>query len=101
MREIYGFSVRLASRLTNPFAHPSQVRTQVLVLRICVDLRVSLASGLKYSTEHIARTLGSSLTLANVTRAHWCSELVALESKKKNVLGEEFTMKSSTSLISR
>ena len=31
MREIYGF-LRLASRLLNPFGHPSQVRTQVLVL---------------------------------------------------------------------
>ena len=28
MREIYGF-LRLASRLANPFGHPSQVRTQV------------------------------------------------------------------------
>ena len=38
MREIYGF-LRLASRLANPFGHPSQVRTQVLVLETCVDLR--------------------------------------------------------------
>ena len=30
---------RLASRLANPFGHPSQVRTQVLVLQTCVDLR--------------------------------------------------------------
>ena len=29
----------LASRLANPFGHPSQVRTQVLVLQTCVDLR--------------------------------------------------------------
>ena len=32
MREIYGF-MRLASRLANPFGHPKQVRTQVLVLQ--------------------------------------------------------------------
>ena len=38
MREIYGF-LRFASRLANPFGHPSQVRTQVLVLQTCVDLR--------------------------------------------------------------
>ena len=38
MHEIYGF-LRLASRLANPFDHPSQVRTQVLVLQTCVDLR--------------------------------------------------------------
>ena len=37
MHEIYGF-LRLASRLANPFGHPSQVRTQVLVLQTCVDL---------------------------------------------------------------
>ena len=35
----------LASRLANPFGHPSQVRTQVLVLQTCVDLRVRLAAG--------------------------------------------------------
>ena len=34
MREIYGFL-----RLANPFGHPSQVRTQALVLQTCVDLR--------------------------------------------------------------
>ena len=33
----------LASRVANPFGHPSQVRTQVLVLHACVDLRVRLA----------------------------------------------------------
>ena len=38
MREIYGFW-QLASRLANPFGHPSQVRTQVPVLQTCVDLR--------------------------------------------------------------
>ena len=38
MREVYGF-LRLASRLANPFDHPSQVRTQVLLLQTCVDLR--------------------------------------------------------------
>ena len=38
MRESYDF-LRLASRLANPFGHPSQVRTQVLVLQTCVDLR--------------------------------------------------------------
>ena len=32
MREIYGF-LRLAGRLANLFGHPSQVRTQVLVLQ--------------------------------------------------------------------
>ena len=38
MREIGGF-LRLARRLANLFGHPSQVRTQVLVLQSCVDLR--------------------------------------------------------------
>ena len=38
MREFYGF-LRLANQLVNPFGHPSQVRTQVLVLQTCVDLR--------------------------------------------------------------
>ena len=38
MRGIYGF-LRLANRLANPFGHPSQVHTQVLVFQICVDLR--------------------------------------------------------------
>ena len=38
MREIYGF-LRLARRLANLFGHHSQVRTQVLVLQTCVDLR--------------------------------------------------------------
>ena len=38
MRQMYGF-LRLASRLANPFGHPSQVRTQVLLLQTCVDLR--------------------------------------------------------------
>ena len=39
----------LAGRLVHLFGrHPSQVRTQVLVLQTCVDLRVRLASGLKY-----------------------------------------------------
>ena len=37
MREIYGF-LRLASRLAKP-SHPSQVRTQVLLLQTCVDLQ--------------------------------------------------------------
>ena len=37
MREIYDF-LRLASGLANTFGHPSQVRTQVLVLKTCVDL---------------------------------------------------------------
>ena len=49
MREIYGF-LRLASRLANPFGHPSQVRTQVLVFQTCVDLRrlaSSFGQGLK------------------------------------------------------
>ena len=41
MRKIYGFV-----RLVNPFGHPSQVRTQVLVLQTCVDLRVRLARAL-------------------------------------------------------
>ena len=43
MREISGF-LRLASRLVNPFGHPWQDRTQVLVLQICVYLRVRLAN---------------------------------------------------------
>ena len=52
MRDIYGF-LQLVSRLANrPFGHPSQVRTQVLVLQTCVHLR-QLASpfgqGLKQS----------------------------------------------------
>ena len=38
MRKIYGF-FRLASRLANPFGHPSQVPMQVLVLQTCIDLR--------------------------------------------------------------
>ena len=38
MREMYGF-LRLASRLANPFGHPSQVHTQVLLLQTCVELR--------------------------------------------------------------
>ena len=41
MREIYGLL-----RLANPFGHPSQVRTQVVVLQTCVDLRVRLARAL-------------------------------------------------------
>ena len=41
MREIYG-----SLRLANPFGHPSQVRTQVLLLQTCVDLRVRLARAL-------------------------------------------------------
>ena len=42
MREMYGFlrlASQLASRLANPFGHPSQVCMQVLVLQTCVDLR--------------------------------------------------------------
>ena len=38
----------LASRLANPFGHPSQGRMQVLVCKLaltCIDLRVRLASG--------------------------------------------------------
>ena len=43
MREIWGF-LRPVSRLANPFGgHPSEVRTQTLVLQTCVDLRVRLA----------------------------------------------------------
>ena len=42
MREIDDFL-----RLANPFGHPSQVRTQVLLLQTCVDLRVRLARALK------------------------------------------------------
>ena len=37
-REIYYF-LQLASRLANSFGRPSEVRTQVLVLQTCVDLR--------------------------------------------------------------
>ena len=47
MREIYDF-VRVASQLANPFVHPSQVRTQVLVLQTCFDLRESVWPGLNY-----------------------------------------------------
>ena len=36
--------LELANRLANLFGHPSQVRTQVLVLKTCVDLRVRLAN---------------------------------------------------------
>ena len=36
--EICGF-LRLEGRLANPFGHPSQAHTQVLVLQNCVDLR--------------------------------------------------------------
>ena len=35
----FTFFLRLASRLANPFGHPSQVCMQVLVLQTCVDLR--------------------------------------------------------------
>ena len=67
MREIYGF-LRLASRLANPFGHLSQVRTQVLVLQTCVDLR-QLASpfgqGFRFTTLHIWSYLGLAL-LPNV-----------------------------------
>ena len=35
---MYGF-LPLASQLVNPFGHPLQVRTQVLVLQTCIDLR--------------------------------------------------------------
>ena len=47
--------LRLASRLANPFGHPSQVRTHVLVLQTCVDLRVRLAraSNLDRETWHL------------------------------------------------
>ena len=49
MRKIYGF-LRLASRLVNPFDHPSQVCTQVMVSQTialtCVDLGVRLARAL-------------------------------------------------------
>ena len=45
MHEIYSF-LWLASRIVNPFRHPSQVHTQVLVLQTCVDLRVCLARAL-------------------------------------------------------
>ena len=44
--KLNGF-LRLASRLVNSFGHPSQVRTQVLVLQTCVDLRVRLARALR------------------------------------------------------
>ena len=67
MREIYGL-LRLASRLANPFGHPSQVRTQVLVLQTCVDLR-QLASpfgqGFRFTALHIWSYLGLAL-LPNV-----------------------------------
>ena len=48
----------LVIRLANPFGHPSQVRTQVLVLQTCVDWRVSLARALiffllKFSSRRI------------------------------------------------
>ena len=36
---IYVKFTAFCSRLANPFGHPSQVRTQVLVLQTCVDLR--------------------------------------------------------------
>ena len=38
MREICDLR-ELRSRLANPFGHPSQVRSQVLVLQTCVDFR--------------------------------------------------------------
>ena len=48
MREMYDF-LRLASRLSNPFGHPSQVRTQVLVLQTCI-MQVRLAKAYNEST---------------------------------------------------
>ena len=59
----------LASRLANPFGHPSQVRTQVLVLQTCVDLRVRLASGIKVRMREYQkakeRTSGSQCFVEN------------------------------------
>ena len=37
----------LTSRLASPFDHPSQVRTEVLVLQTCIELRVRVASGFR------------------------------------------------------
>ena len=46
MRKFTAFFVlrELTSRLANAFAHPSQVRTQVLVLQTCIDLRSTCES---------------------------------------------------------
>ena len=55
MREIHGFL-----RLANPFGHPSQVRTQVLVLQTCVDLRVRLARALSI---HLGEIVLQALTI--------------------------------------
>ena len=49
MREIYG-----SLRLANPFGHPSQVRTQVLLLQTCVDLR-RLASPFGQGLRRVSR----------------------------------------------
>ena len=40
----------------NPFGHPSQVRTQVLVLQSYVDLRVRLARALNVTKKIISFT---------------------------------------------
>ena len=57
MRESYGF-LRLASRLANPVDHPSQVRTQVLVLQTCVDLcRLESPFGLSFTLQETISVL--------------------------------------------
>ena len=54
MRKIHDFCDlrEFASRLANPLGYSSQVRTQVLVLQTCVDLRVCLARALETWLAH-------------------------------------------------
>ena len=56
--------LRLASRLANPFGHPSQVRTQVLVLQTCVDLR------------RLASPFGQGLIEVNYKKGSWVTQPV-------------------------
>ena len=84
--EIYGFL-----RLANPFGHPSQVRTQVLVLQTCVDLR-RLASPFRQgfreypqfitNQTHTIRELKVSLQLC--ISCSFCCKIVMLLDKYTN-----------------
>ena len=62
------FFLRLASRLANPFGHPSQVRTQVLVLQTCVDLR------------RLASSFGQGITITRAVLKSAFSHAVELNS---------------------
>ena len=68
MREINDFCDlrERASRLANPFGHPSQVRTQVLILDSCIELRrlssPHASSGFA-NLRRLASPFGEGLTL--------------------------------------